>query len=115
MTNLLEETLKVLSLHGKSFDDIEFISGNGHEISKDDFRRISSCFSYDDSYGHVHVPEDLVIAGDSWWLERGEYDGSEWWEYKSKPTRPFKCRRLQSIDGEEYDNDKYVYDESEVK
>jgi hypothetical protein len=30
----------------------------------------------------------LEIVGDDWWLERHEYDGAEWWEYKTKPSMP---------------------------
>lgn len=26
------------------------------------------------------------------WLERHEYDGSEWWEYKTMPTEPFETK-----------------------
>ena len=28
----------------------------------------------------------VIVFEDGTWLERGEYDGSEWWEYKQKPT-----------------------------
>ena len=28
-----------------------------------------------------------VVFEDGTWLERSEYDGSEWWEHKSLPTR----------------------------
>jgi hypothetical protein len=26
-----------------------------------------------------------MVIGSDWWLERHEYDGSEWWEFKSLP------------------------------
>ena len=29
-----------------------------------------------------------VAVGDNWWLERAEYDGSEWWEFKTIPKEP---------------------------
>ena len=32
----------------------------------------------------LEVAEDLVVVGDNWWIERHEYDGNEWWEYKEK-------------------------------
>lgn len=28
------------------------------------------------------------MAGDDWWLERAEYDGSEWWKFKTLPVEP---------------------------
>lgn len=29
-----------------------------------------------------------MIVGDDWWMERHEYDGSEWWEFKELPKKP---------------------------
>lgn len=40
---------------------------------------------YDSGYGIAEVKRDIRIMGDKWWLERAEYDGSEWWEYKEYP------------------------------
>lgn len=44
------------------------------------------------SYGHhpgtEEVATDLLVVGDGWWLERHEYDGSEWWEHKALPAKP---------------------------
>jgi hypothetical protein len=30
----------------------------------------------------------LQLVGETFWIERAEYDGSEWWEYKEIPKRP---------------------------
>jgi hypothetical protein len=30
----------------------------------------------------------LRLIGKTFWIERAEYDGSEWWVYKEIPTRP---------------------------
>ena len=27
------------------------------------------------------------MRGSDWWLERGEYDGSEWWEFRREPVK----------------------------
>jgi len=27
-------------------------------------------------------------VGDDWWLERHEYDGSEWWVFQKLPIKP---------------------------
>jgi len=40
---------------------------------------------YYNSYGASCVALDLVVVGDDWWLERYEYDGKEWWEFKTLP------------------------------
>ena len=42
---------------------------------------------YDDSYGTQHL-EGTVVFRDGSWLQRGEYDGSEWWEHKFTPIKP---------------------------
>ena len=41
---------------------------------------------YNDGYGLEEINTDLILVGKDFWLERGTYDGSEWWEYKSMPN-----------------------------
>lgn len=41
-------------------------------------------FEYDAGYGCQEL-YGTVLFTDGGWLERGEYDGSEWWEYKHAP------------------------------
>lgn len=43
---------------------------------------------YDSGYGLAEIDEGLKVVGKDWWLERHEYDGSEWWEYKTMPVQP---------------------------
>ncbi len=40
---------------------------------------------YDDGYGS-QVWSGWVTFTDGTWIERHEYDGSEWWEYKETPS-----------------------------
>jgi hypothetical protein len=92
MKNLWEETIKELKDNGKNFDDVVAICGRKFQISKEDFIRHSNTI-YDSGYGASEVAEDLLIVGNDFWLERHEYDGSEWWEFKQKPKYkdlPFK-------------------------
>ena len=49
-------------------------------------------FEYDNGFGGQEI-YGVVIYDDKSWSERGEYDGSEWWEYKSLPEIPESCRR----------------------
>jgi hypothetical protein len=42
-------------------------------------------WSYDAGYGSQELG-GFIVMKDGNWFERGEYDGSEWWEYKAKPT-----------------------------
>ena len=85
MTNLLNETKNVLKEHNKTLKDVVAIQGNNFGITIDKFIALADT-NYDAGYGSPKVAEDLVVIGKDWWLERHEYDGSEWWEYKEIPS-----------------------------
>jgi len=85
--NLKNETLEILKKNGKSFDDVEWIGSKTHQIRKEDFLVLADV-EYDEGYGCMEVANDLLIVGKDWWLERHEYDGSEWWEFKIIPKKP---------------------------
>ncbi|WP_283640102.1 hypothetical protein [Mesonia mobilis] len=57
--------------------------------SKEDLDRFinSLDFNYDSGYGGQELFGTLWFVDGSW-IERGEYDGSEWWEYKTTPEIP---------------------------
>lgn len=65
----------------------EFILKVGHsDLDLKDF--VSSInFEYDDGYGAQEL-FGTIWYEDGTWSEREEYDGSEWWEYKSCPEIP---------------------------
>jgi len=42
-------------------------------------------FNYDSGYGGQEL-FGYIWYEDGTWSERGEYDGSEWWEHKTVPT-----------------------------
>lgn len=44
-----------------------------------------------------YVATDLVLVGDDWWIERAEYDGSEWWEFKSIPVRKQYMKNITNL------------------
>ena len=44
-------------------------------------------FEYDESYGS-QVMTGTIWYADGTWSERGEYDGSEWWEHRARPALP---------------------------
>ena len=110
LTNLFKEVDEVLGRNGKCLSDIRFIMGGGYEISIEDFVRIAAEVNYYGGYGHQYIPEDMMIVGDDWWLERGEYDGTEWWEFKRLPERPERQRRLARLDIDRFSDDKYVWE-----
>lgn len=44
-------------------------------------------FEYDRGYGLQEL-YGTVWLEDGMWMERGEYDGSEWWEVRERPAIP---------------------------
>lgn len=82
MKTLWEETIQILEDNGKSFSDVVSICGKKFQITKEDFEKYSKTY-YDNGYGAAEVAEDLMVIGEDFWLERHEYDGSEWWEFKT--------------------------------
>ena len=57
--------------------------------SKSDYTRFKARinFEYDNGYG-VQELDGVIWYTDGTWSERGEYDGSEWWEHKECPEIP---------------------------
>lgn len=44
-------------------------------------------FEYEEGYGGQELFGTVWFLNGTW-MERGEYDGSEWWEYKTCPKIP---------------------------
>ena len=113
-TNLLEETLEIMQNHGKSIKDVKFVRCDWkvydynleyykeyeYYMSWEDFASMANRF-YDSSYGGTEVKDNLQIVGKDWWIERHEYDGSEWWEFKSLPTQPEEYKKFSPFKYEE--------------
>lgn len=87
MTNLLDETLATLKANKKSTTDVVRVQWDKFYCTWEQFAKVAS-FTYDAGFGGAEVQTSLQVVGDDWWLERGEYDGSEWWEFKTMPTIP---------------------------
>lgn len=87
--NLLEETVEELKENGKSEKDVLFVTDGNAWSSWEDFKKNAN-FDYDNGYGGQEINLDLKVVGNDWWLDRHEYDGSEWWEYKTLPAKPKK-------------------------
>ncbi len=83
--NLLKETLDMLAANSVSPNDVEWVQTERGSFTWREFRELAD-FEYDNGYGGAEVNQALKVVGKDWWLERGEYDGSEWWEFKTMPT-----------------------------
>lgn len=96
MINLLNETIKVLKKNEKSENDVLWI---GCKEFKTDWKHFSEIANteYDNGYGGTKIDMELLIVGEDFWLERHEYDGSEWWEFKQMPKKPNKTYNFKSI------------------
>ena len=102
MANLYLETKEKLEELDFTWDSIKYISvkdsdwkdnANLYEIKLDDFIRFAKSYDYDEGFGSAEVNKTLrIVFYDGSFLERGEYDGSEWWEYKKleKPIEMYK-------------------------
>ena len=88
MINAQQELLQVLNSIKKNQSDISWrlvYTADYSEVSEA-FTSIDQLdFSYDSGYGTQKL-FGVVYFNDNTWLERGEYDGSEWWEHITTPT-----------------------------
>ena len=100
--NLKNSTLNILKRHNKLPSDIKWVGCVSFKIPIEEFWKLA-----DAGYGGVEVAEDLIIVGESWWLERHEYDDSEWWEYKELPQEPKKILSVPTLFPEK--DTKYEY------
>lgn len=103
MANLLEEIKKDLSVFHKTTSDIALI--HIRKIDEDDYgdftpyltltapiteEDLSSLnFEYDSGFGTQYI-DGFITFTDNSWLQRCEYDGSEWWGY-------YKCPQIEDL------------------
>lgn len=85
--NLLHETIEDLGYHEKQPADVRWVGNRDFWFTWAEFTALADR-TYNAGFGGQEVATDLLVVGDDWWLERHEYDGSEWWEYKSTPVKP---------------------------
>ena len=110
-TNLLTETVEFLERYDKTLDDVLYIQGDDFEITRKNFETVARNTNYDSGYGAQHVPKDLVLVGEDWWIERYEYDGAEWWDFKSIPIEKDKVVPILYLDRGMWDTLKEMNEE----
>ena len=84
--NFLAITIKSIEDNHHTVDEVYWVGTKDGKYGLHwlDFTLLAN-FDYDSGYGVPFIPMNLVVVGKDWWLERHEYDGSEWWEYKQLP------------------------------
>jgi hypothetical protein len=85
--NLLKETIEVLKENKKGIEDVGWVGTRYSYMMWAEFEKIAD-YEYDSGYGGQEINDKLLVVGKDFWLERHEYDGSEWWEYKEQPQKP---------------------------
>lgn len=86
--NLLTETTQIIESSGESINDVQWVGDKYIYFTWDEFVELAKDFNYDSGFGGNVVIGDLMVVGTDWWLSRGEYDGSEWWELHKKSAKP---------------------------
>lgn len=103
MTNLLKETLKNMEVYGLVPEDIVYIGTNPNHnpphyaCSWEEFTKLADA-EYSSELGSQQVASDLVIVfSDGTFMDRGEYDGSEWWEINLPMLLPEQTKPIKSL------------------
>jgi hypothetical protein len=102
--NLLDETAACIVESGHTPDDIVFIGSRttGHRCTWDEFQVLANV-DYNNDFGAAHVASDLVIVfSDGATMWRGEYDGSEWWEFSRPFDEPKESHPITVLVGESF-------------
>ena len=89
MTNAKEELIKHVAERDVQLVRIVFGRSYGSEKKKTiegsiDDVLLKLDFEYDSGFG-AQMLFGFIWYTDGTWSERGEYDGSEWWEYMARP------------------------------
>lgn len=95
MKNFYEETIEDIKRVGRTLEDIAWIGSYSVEIPINQFFKVAKATTYDNGWGRAEMPIDLrIVFKDGGYLERREYDGSEWWQYIAPMRRPSLKARL---------------------
>lgn len=84
--------VKCIHLHGREYNYDEkkapsmFLPVGHTQEQFDQFVAVLDV-EYDNGYGGQNLYGHIWYV-DGTWSERGEYDGSEWWDYKTAPELP---------------------------
>tara|TARA_R110000868_G_scaffold234054_3_gene487767 strand:+ start:1798 stop:2109 length:312 start_codon:yes stop_codon:yes gene_type:complete len=102
--NTLQELQETLSDFSKEVSDIKCLTISYEQQTfnlkigwtEQDWNKLLNDldFEYHEGYGGQELFDSIVWFNDGSWLERGEYDGSEWWAYKTTPLIPDNLNQI---------------------
>ena len=96
--NLYDETVETLSFYDKTIADIEYIGSTRTKINTNKALELMKKTNYHSGYGGQEIACNLMIKGKDFIMTRGEYDGSEWWDYmQTDPSLPQVERDVKSF------------------
>ncbi|MDP1884311.1 MAG: hypothetical protein Q8L10_02985 [Candidatus Moranbacteria bacterium] len=114
MKNLLEETLQCLDNNGKRPSDILWVGavnrvfegwGFPESICFEwvDFEALAAKYDYDgeEIFADDKLPQNLIIVGEDWWIERRYDYGCCGWVFKKYPQKPSKQIQPTSLNRED--------------
>ena len=100
LTNLLKETRDILKDKGYNSRDVAWVGSEDgrYSLPYGEFCELIADVAYDAGYGGHHISSELVIImHDGSWFSRGEYDGSEWWDYNKQPHMRLDAKPFTSV------------------
>ena len=102
--NFLKETINKIESNGQTVENIIFIGSreSGHSCTWGQFVELAN-FDYNNGFGGQEIPSDLMIAfADGAMMTRGEYDGSEWWDYIEPFKMPKEQKPIKTLQSHQY-------------
>jgi len=84
--------------HGDDYDDDSKVFNLTTGWDSEDWSKFLSDldFDYDSGYGGQNLFGTIWYV-DGTWSDRGEYDGSEWWEHRECPQIPEELDRKDKV------------------
>ena len=84
--------------HGDDYDDDSKVFNLTTGWDSEDWSKFLTDldFEYDCGYGGQNLFGTIWYV-DGTWSDRGEYDGSEWWEHRERPQIPEELDRKDKV------------------
>ncbi len=99
-TNLLKETIAVLTKHGHTTESVTLVKYGRLSFTWKVFAVYAKNVEYYSGHGTAYIPL-FEIIGKGWWLARTEYDGAEGWCHLEYPDieglRPGSIEDMEAI------------------